>query len=205
MAGSKVAVIYYSSTGNTHKMAEAVAEGAEEAGAEVRLRRVQELAPESAIASNPAWKAHHEATREMPTASLDDLEWADAIIFGTPTRFGTMASQLKQFIDTTGGLWFQGKLMNKAVAGFTTASNAHGGQEATLLSLYHTFYHWGAIVAAPGYTDPVIFAAGGNPYGASATGTEHGPAEQELAAARHLGKRVATVAAWISAGRNATV
>jgi NAD(P)H dehydrogenase (quinone) len=205
MAGIKVAVIYYSSTGNTHKMAEAVAEGAREVGAEVRLRKVSELAPESAIDQNPAWKAHHEQTRDLPTASLDDLEWADAIILGTPTRFGTMASQLKQFIDTTGGLWFQGKLANKVVAGFATASNLHGGQEATILSLYHTFYHWGAIVAAPGYTDQVVFAAGGNPYGASATGTEQGLTEQELAGARHLGKRVATVAEWVTSGRAAKV
>lgn len=205
MAGIKLAVIYYSSTGNTHKMAEAIAEGAKEVGAEVRLRKVQELAPESAIQSNPAWKAYHEATKDLPTASLDDLEWADAIILGTPTRFGTMASQLKQFIDTTGGLWFQGKLANKVVAGFASAQNAHGGQEATILSLYHTFYHWGAIVAAPGYTDQAVFGGGGNPYGASASGTEQGPAEGELESCRYLGKRVVTVANWVSAGRSVRV
>lgn len=206
MAGTKVAIIYYSSTGNTHTMAEAIAEGAKEAGAEVRVRKVEELAPESAIAQNPAWKAHHEKTKDQPRASLEDLEWADAIILGTPTRFGTMASQLKQFIDTTGGLWFQGKLANKVVAGFVSASNAHGGQESTILSLYHTFYHWGAIVAAPGYTDQSIFAAGGNPYGASATGTENGTISgEEMTAARYLGKRVATVAQWVHAGRAARV
>lgn len=196
----KVAVIYYSSTGNTHKLAEAVAEGAKETGAEVRLRQVEELAPESAIAQNPAWKAHHEAMKNQPRASLADLEWADAVILGTPTRFGSMASQLKQFIDQCGGLWFHGKLTNKVVAGFCTASNPHGGQEATILSMYNTFYHWGAIVAAPGYTDQVVYGAGGNPYGASATGTEAGPNEQELAAGRHLGKRVATVGTWVLSG-----
>lgn len=201
MAGVKVAVIYYSSTGNTYQMAEAVAAGAKEAGAEVRLRKVKELAPEAAINSNPGWKAHYEQTKDLPEAALDDLEWADAIILGTPTRFGVMASQLKQFIDLTGGLWFQGKLANKVAAGFATASNAHGGQEATILSLYHTFYHWGAIVAAPGYTDQVMFAAGGNPYGASATGTEKGVSEGELSGARYMGKRVATVAGWVLAGR----
>jgi NAD(P)H dehydrogenase (quinone) len=205
VAGVKVAVIYYSSTGNTHQMAEAVAAGAKEAGAEVRLRKVEELAPESAIASNAAWKAHHEQTKDQPKASLEDLEWADAIILGTPTRFGTMAAQLKQFIDATGGLWFQGKLANKVAAGFATASNAHGGQEATILSMYHTFYHWGAIVAAPGYTDQVMFAAGGNPYGASATGTDKGVSEQELAGARYMGKRVATVAGWVMSGKGARV
>lgn len=196
----KVAVIYYSSTGNTHALAEAVADGAREAGAEVRLRKVAELAPGSAIDQNPAWKAHHEATKDLPKASLADLEWADALIMGTPTRFGIMASQLKQFIDQTGGLWFQGKLANKVAAGFCTASNPHGGQETTTVSLYNTFYHWGAIVVTPGYTDKAVFAAGGNPYGASATGTETGPTEQELAGGRHLGNRVATVAGWVQAG-----
>ena len=116
-----------------------------------------------------------------------------------------MASQLKQFIDTTGGLWFQGKLANKVAAGFVTASNAHGGQEATILSMYHTFYHWGCIVAAPGYTDQVMFAAGGNPYGASATGTDNGVTEQELAGARYMGRRVATVAGRVKSGSEARV
>ncbi|HEY8346824.1 MAG TPA: NAD(P)H:quinone oxidoreductase [Symbiobacteriaceae bacterium] len=203
MTAPKVAVIYYSSTGNTARMAEAVAEGARAVGAEVRVLPVEELAPESAIAQNPAWKAHYEKVKDLPKASLADLEWADAIILGTPSRFGNVASQLKQFIDTTGGLWAQGKLANKVVAGFVTASNDHGGQEATLLALYHVFYHWGAIVAAPGYTDPVVFSAGGNPYGASATSTEQGVSEQALEAARHLGKRVATVAGWVLAGRGA--
>lgn len=202
MPGPNVAVIFYSSTGNTHKLAEAIAAGAKEAGAEVRMRKVPELAPESAIAQNPSWKAYHEATKDEPAASLDDLEWADAYILGTPTRFGNVSAQLKQFIDQTGGLWFQGKLANKVAAGFVTAENPHGGQESTILSLYHVFYHWGAIVAAPGYTDKVVFEGGGNPYGASATkeGTEG-----ELGAARHLGKRVATVAQWVDAGRKATV
>lgn len=197
---AKVVVIYYSSTGNTHKLAEAVAAGAKEAGAEVRLRQVEELAPESAIAQNPAWEAHHEAMRDQPKASLDDLDWADAIILGTPTRFGAMAAQLKQFIDQTGGLWFKGKLANKVAAGFCTASNPHGGQETTLLSMYNVFHHWGAILATPGYTDQTVFSAGGNPYGASATGTEEGPNEQELAAGRYLGRRAATVASWVRTG-----
>ncbi|MFZ5824916.1 MAG: NAD(P)H:quinone oxidoreductase [Bacillota bacterium] len=198
----KVAVVYYSATGNTYQMAEAVAEGARKHGADVRVLRVKELAPESAIAQNEGWKAFYETTyQKQPEVSLDDLEWADGVILGTPTRFGTMAAQMKQFIDQTGGLWFQGKLANKVAAGFVTASNTHGGQEATLLSLYNTFYHWGAIVAAPGYTDQVVFGAGGNPYGASGTGTNDGVSEAELAAARYLGERVVTVARWVTAGR----
>lgn len=199
----KVAVIYYSATGSTHKLAEAVAAGAEEAGAEVRVRLVQELAPPEAIAANPGWQAFHTQTRDLPRASLDDLEWADAFVLGTPTRFGAVTAQLKEFIDTTGGLWFSGKLANKVGCGFVTASNPHGGQESTLLSLYNVFYHWGAIVVTPGYTDQVVYAAGGNPYGASATGTAQGVTDAERAAARYLGQRVTTVAGWVAACRGA--
>jgi NAD(P)H dehydrogenase (quinone) len=203
-SASRIAVIYYSSTGNTHRMAEAVAEGARQAGAEVRLLKVEEVAPESAINQNPAWRSFHEQTKDEPIAKLSDLEWADGIIMGSPTRFGTVAAQLKQFIDTTGGLWFQGKLANKVVAGFVTASNDHGGQEATVLTLYTNLYHWGAIVVPPGFTDQAVFEAGGNPYGASALGTDAGPTEKELAAARHLGKRIATFSATVVANRAVT-
>ena len=194
----RVAVIYYSATGNVYKMAQAIEEGAKEAGAEVRFRKVHELAPEEAIKSNQGWSDHALMTEDVPEAELDDLEWADAYIFGTPTRFGNVSAQLKQFIDTTGGLWFQGKLADKVVSGFTSASNAHGGQESTLLSLYNVFAHWGAILVTPGYTDPVLFEAGGNPYGASSTGE---PNEQELAAARYLGRRVAEKAALLAGSR----
>ena len=191
----KVAVIYYSATGNVYRLAQAIEEGAREAGAEVRFRKVHELAPEEAIKSNQGWSDHALMTEDVPEAQLDDLEWADAYILGTPTRFGNVSAQLKQFIDTVGGLWFQGKLADKVVSGFTSASNAHGGQESTLLSLYNVFAHWGAIVVTPGYTDPVLFEAGGNPYGASST---EEPNEQELAAARYLGHRVAEKAALLT-------
>ena len=201
---ARIAIVYYSSTGNTHSLAQAAAEGAEATGAEVRLRRVAELAPDSAIDSNPAWRAHVEATRDVPVASPDDLGWADGYILGTPTRFGLPSSQMKQFIDQCGGLWFQGKLANKAAAAFTGAQNAHGGQESTLLALQNVFYHWGAILAPVGYTDPLLFAAGGNPYGVSHTAAQDAtlPAET-LAAARYMGARVAKLAAVLSenAGR----
>ncbi|MHC0433253.1 NAD(P)H:quinone oxidoreductase [Streptomyces sp. O3] len=165
---TNVAVIYYSSTGNVHRLAETAAEAAEKAGADVRLRKVVELAPESAIAKNEGWAAHAAATRDIPEATLEDIEWADAIMFGTPTRFGLPTAQLKQFIDTTGGLWFQGKLVNKVVSSFTSTSSTHGGQESTILALNNTFYHWGAIIVPPGFADPVQFEdANGNPYGAS--------------------------------------
>ncbi len=194
----KVAVIYYSATGNVYKLAQAVEEGAKEAGAEVRFRKVHELAPEEAIKSNQGWSDHALMTEDVPEADLADLDWADAYIFGTPTRFGNVSAQLKQFIDTAGGLWFEGKLADKVVSGFTSASNAHGGHESTLLSLYNVFAHWGAILVTPGYTDPLLFEAGGNPYGASSTNE---PSEQELAAARYLGRRVAEKAALLTGSR----
>ncbi len=138
---AKVAVIYYRATGNVYGLARAVEEGARKAGAETRLRKVRELAPEEAIKSNQGWYDHALMTEDVPEASMDDLEWADAYIFETPTRFGNVSAQLKQFIDTTGGLWSQGKLADKVVGGFTSAQNAHGGQESTLLSMYNVFMH----------------------------------------------------------------
>ncbi len=198
---AKVAVIYYSATGNVYKLAQAIEEGAKEAGAEVRLRKVHELAPEEAIKSNQGWYDHALMTEDVPEAQLDDLEWADAYIFGTPTRFGNVSAQLKQFIDTAGGLWFQGKLADKVVGGFTSASNANGGQESTLLSMYNVFMHWGSIIVPNGYTDQSIFAAGGNPYGTSSTGTDEGPTEEELAVARYQGRRIAEKAQALVASR----
>lgn len=189
---ARVAVVYYSSTGAVHRLAQAIGEGAASQGAEVRVRQVAELAPAEAIASNPDWQAHVDATASDPRAELADLEWADAYILGTPTRFGNVAAQLKQFIDTAGGLWFEGKLAGKVGAAFTSAMNQNGGQESTVLALSNTFYHWGSIIVPPGYTDPRVFAGGGNPYGASSTGA---PTDAELATAVHLGERVASVAA----------
>jgi len=195
----RVAVLYYSSTGTNSAMAEAVAEGARAAGAEVRVRRIAETAPDEAIDRNPAWRAFVDAHGDEPPATLDDLDWADAVVIGTPTRFGGVAAQVKAFLDTTGGLWFQGKLADKVYAGFTSAQNPHGGQEATLLSLYTTFYHWGGYIVTPGYTDPVVFAAGGNPYGPSVTTGPKGdpPTEADLQHALYLGRRITEVAAKV--------
>jgi len=123
------AVIYYSSTGNVHALAEAAAEGAEKAGASVRLRKVHEVAPAAAIESNPAWSAHAAGTTDLEEAELEDLEWADAVILGTPTRYGSPASPLQAFIDTPGPLWMQGKLAGKVCTAFTSASTRHGGHE----------------------------------------------------------------------------
>lgn len=164
----RVAVIYYSATGITHKMALAATQAAEKAGAEVRLRKVRELAPEEAIRSNEGWAAHRAESEHVAEAELADLEWADVVIFGTPTRYGVMAAQLKQFIDTSGGLWARGALVNKVFAAFCSTATAHGGQEATLLSMFNVFFHWGGIVVTPGYVEASQFIAG-NPYGASHT------------------------------------
>lgn len=198
----KLAVIYYSATGTTYKLARAIEEGAREAGAEVRLRKVKELAPEEAIAKNAGWSKHREETQDVEEASTADLEWADAVVFGTPTRYGLPSAQLKQFIDSTGKLWMEGKLANKVMSSFTSAATSHGGQEITLLALNTTFYHWGAIIVSPGYTDPVQFESG-NPYGVSFTSNngQLPPDETALKAARYQGKRVAEVAAQFAAGR----
>jgi NAD(P)H dehydrogenase (quinone) len=202
----KVAVVYYSSTGTVHQLAENVARGAREEGADVRLLRVPELAPAEAIATNPAWGAHVAATQDVPVASADDIVWADAVIFGSPTRFGNIASQLKQFIDTLGGQWAQGLLANKVYSGFTATSTQHGGQESTLLALYNTVHHFGGFVVAPGYTDPIKFADG-NPYGTShVAGQGDIPVNDTTRdAAAYQGKRVAAVTAQLLLGQASLV
>jgi NAD(P)H dehydrogenase (quinone) len=193
---ARIAVIYYSATGNTYQLAEAVAEGARETGAEVRFRRVVELAPEEAIEKNPLWVRHRDETKEtVSEAALDDLRWADGYAFGTPTRFGNPAAQLKQYLDTAGGLWFEGALADKAVTSFTTALYPDGGLESTILALNNVFYHWGCVLVPPGYTDPAIGEAGGNPYGAAFPSGAGPPTDAVMAAARHQGKRLAIFAA----------
>ena len=198
MKDLKLAIIYYSSTGTNYQLSKWAEEAAKEAGvSEVRLHKVKELAPKEAIEANKEWKQHLEETKDVPEATMDDLEWADAYIFSAPTRYGNLPSQLKQFLDMTGGLWFSGKLMNKVVSGMTSAQNVHGGQETTLLSLYKTMFHWGAIVAAPGYTDKAIFAAGGNPYGVSVATAKDELNQNTKAAVAHQVKRTLEIAGRI--------
>ena len=202
MEDLKVAIIYYSSTGTNYQLARWAEDAAKNLGAaEVRLRKVKELAPQEAISANKDWEKHLEETKDVKEASMDDLEWADAYIFSAPTRYGNLPSQFKQFIDMTGGLWFSGKLMNKVVTGMTSASNTHGGQESTLLSLYKTMFHWGAIVAAPGYTDEAIFKAGGNPYGVSVTAGRDELNQQTRAAVEHQVKRTLQIAKMVKSGK----
>lgn len=198
MTNVKLAVIFYSMGGTNYQLAKWAEEGAKEAGAEVKVLKVQELAPDSIIDKNEVWKSTVEATKNVPIATGDDIEWADAVIFSVPTRFGNMPSQMKQFLDIQGGLWATGKTVNKVVSAMTSAQNPHGGQEATLLSLYTSMMHWGAIIAPPGYTDPVLFGAGGNPYGTSVTVGQDGKMIEDVqAAVKHQAKRTVTVAEWV--------
>lgn len=195
MSKVKLAIIYYSLTGHNYQLAKAAAEAAQEAGAEVRLAHVPELIPTSQLESNEGWKNYQRVAADVPEATLVDLEWADAYIFSTPTRFGNVSGQMKMFLDSTVKLWMEGKLSDKVVSVMTSAQNPHGGQESTALALYNTMHHWGAILVPPGYTDPCIYAAGGNPYGTSATATrEVSVAKEVLAAARHQAKRVVHIA-----------
>src|SRR6266511_77828 len=197
---ARVAVIYYSATGNVHGLAKAVAEGAEHAGAEVRLRHVEELASGLLISQNQHWGRHRSRVADAPIATLDDLEWATGIAFGTPTRFGNVAAQLKQFIDQAGRLWQEGKLADKVATSFTSSYTPHGGQESTVLALNNTLYHWGMLILPLGYTVHEVFAAGGNPYCASFV-SDHsvaGPDAAALAVARYQRERLDHYAAVIA-------
>lgn len=168
MAAVRVAVIFYSTYGTNHQMAQIAADAARDAGAEVRLLKVRETAPADVVAGQDAWRAQAQRMTDVPEVGYADMEWANAYIFSAPTRYGVSASQLRAFIDTLGPLWSQGKLSNKAVTAMTSAMNPHGGQETTLIGLYTTMMHWGAIIVPPGYTDPAYYKSGGNPYGTTA-------------------------------------
>ncbi len=201
---TKVLIAFYSRNGSTERLAQAIAEGAHAAGAEVRLRRAREFVSADVMAKAPGWAenaARMNALYEAPTEA--DAEWADAIIFGTPTRFGATTAELKAYIDGLGGLWFQGKLVGKVGSVFTSTATTHGGNESTLLSLYNPMAHLGLIIVPLGYGDPVMFRAG-TPYGASSVSGQQStpPTEDDLEVARYQGRRVAQVAAALRAGRS---
>lgn len=199
MEAVNAAIIYYSATGAVHSMARAAAEGAEKAGARVRLRKVPELAPPAAVNAKPAWAKHLRDTADVAEAALADLEWADAVVFGTPTRFGNPSMQLKAFIDTTGGLWRQNKLADKVYSVFTSTGSAHGGHESTILALGNVFYHWGGVIVPPGYTDPAENWVG-NPYGTSHWAADGPPGDAVLNCAHYQARRAVVVAAALKAG-----
>lgn len=166
---TKLTIVYYSQTGVNLKMAKLAAETAEKAGAEVRLRKVEELADESVAKDGTPWAAKIEEEKDIEVATPEDLVWADAIIVSAPTRFGNVAAQMKNFFDSLGGVWAQGKLVDKYVTAFTSSQNKNGGQEQTIRSIYTSAMHWGSIIVPTGYTDDSVYAQGGNPYGVSAT------------------------------------
>lgn len=185
----KLAVVFYSTYGTGLAMAREAAEAARQAGAEVRLLRVPETAPQEVVNGQDAWKANLEAMQDIPEVTPADMEWADGYLLSSPTRFGGAASQMRAFIDTLGGLWASGKLANKTFSAMTSAQNVNGGQETTLQTLYFSAMHWGCILTPPGYTDQVIFGSGGNPYGASVTANGQPLSDADKASIRHQAKR----------------
>ncbi|MEU3776069.1 NAD(P)H-dependent oxidoreductase [Streptomyces sp. NPDC032472] len=213
---TRISIVYYSGTGNIHKLAVAAEEAAAKAGAEVRLRRVPEyveasLAPEFTEWTE-AWRENAGATAAIATATADDLDWADAILLGGPGRFGMIAAPLKHFIDLAWPLNARGGLAGKVMSSFTSTGAPHGGQEATILSLNTVFYHWGGIIVPPGVTDDIMTApSNGNPYGVSSvSGRQAVPGrlaenvtEDNLAAMAHQTRRMLEVADALRRGRTA--
>lgn len=198
MSNVRLAVVYYSTYGTNHAMAETAAEAGREAGAEVRLRKVRETVPGHIVAGQPAWAEQAERTADIPEAVAEDMEWANALFFSAPTRFGVVASQVRAFIDTLGPSWQAGKLANKAVSATTSAMNPHGGQEFTVMSLYATFMHWGAIIVPPGFTDAAVSEADGNPYGTSTNANGGALSDQTRAAVSYQSKRLVRFAGRIA-------
>jgi NAD(P)H dehydrogenase (quinone) len=201
----KVLIVFYSTYGHIYKMAEAVAEGAKEiTGTEVDIRRVPETLPEDVLEKMGAVGAQ-KAFSHVPVCTVDELVEADAIIFGTPTRFGNMCGQMRQFLDATGSLWADGSLVGKVGSVFVSSATQHGGQESTILSFHITLLHHGFVVVGLPYAFQgqmrIDEITGGSPYGASTIAGGDGsrmPSENELAAARFQGKHVAEIAAKLA-------
>jgi NAD(P)H dehydrogenase (quinone) len=197
----KVLVVFYSMYGHIYRLAEAIVEGAKEVkGAEVEMRRVPETLSEETLRKMGAIEPQ-KAFAHIPICNVDELASADAIIFGTPTRFGNMCGQMRQFLDATGQLWAKGSLVGKVASVFTSSNTQHGGQESTILSFHITLLHHGMVIVGLPYTfqgqmrmDEIT---GGSPYGASTIAGSKGermPSQNELAAARFQGRHVAAIA-----------
>jgi NAD(P)H dehydrogenase (quinone) len=196
MPDVRVLIAFYSRSGVTEALAKGVAEGAANEGAEVRLRRAREFVGPEVMAQAPGWKESAEAMNaRYPAPTADDAAWADAIVLGSPTRFGNAAAELKAYIDSLGGLWVQGKLNGKAGAAFCSTSTPHGGNETTIFSLYAPMAHLGLIIVPTGYADPAMFRAG-TPYGAGSVSANQAlpPTADDLEIARYEGRRVTLVA-----------
>jgi NAD(P)H dehydrogenase (quinone) len=196
----KVLVVFYSRTGNTATLADAIADGARSVQfTEVDVRRLDDLAPPSVIDSVPGWKESRQqlAQRYKTLESYEELADYDALVLGAPTRYGIMSAELKLLLDQTGPLWNKGLLVDKVGSAFTSVATPHGGHETTLWSIMTPMANLGLIIVPPGYTDPIMFQ-GGSPYGATSTTGGGAVAEPDLAAARHQGKRVAEVTEMIA-------
>jgi NAD(P)H dehydrogenase (quinone) len=200
---TRLLIAFYSRSGTVEALAIAAADAAREAGAEVRLRRAREVADEDAMAQSEGWLENaRRQNAQYAAPTKDDAEWADAILFGTPSYFGSMATELKNFFDQLGPQWKRGALAGKVGGAFATASWPHGGTEVVTLSMYAPMAHLGMVILPTGYTDEAMLEAG-SPYGASAIGgAEHRrPRNEDLDAARHQGRRmVAITGALIAAG-----
>lgn len=197
----KIHIVFYSMYGHVHAMAEAISEGASAAGADAQLFRVPELVPENILERTGANQAQ-EAFRHIPIIQPEQLSEADAIIFGSPTRFGMMCAQMRNFLDQTGQLWMEGKLIGKVGSVFTSTASQHGGQETTLTSFHVTLLHHGMIIVGVPYSEQSLLTmeeiSGGTPYGASTLAAADGsrlPSANELAIARFQGRHVAEVTA----------
>ncbi len=196
-----VLIAFYSRNGSTEALANAIAEGARSQGAEVRLRRAREVVGAEIMAKAPGWRENAERMNgQYEPPSSADAQWADAIVFGTPTRFGNVSSELKAYVDSLGGLWVQGKLVGKVGSAFTSTSTPHGGNESTIITMYNFMAHLGLILVPLGYADAALFAAG-TPYGASSVSGQDNtpPTAGDLAVARFQGVRVAQVAKALKA------
>jgi NAD(P)H dehydrogenase (quinone) len=201
----KVLIVYYSTYGHIHRMAEAIAEGVHQVdGAEALLRRVPETLPADIIEKMGAVEAQ-KAQEQVPVCTVEELAQADAVIFGTPTRFGNMCGQMRQFLDATGQLWAQGALVGKVGSVFTSSATQHGGQESTLLSFHVSLLHHGFVIVGLPYSFQgqmgVDEVTGGSPYGATTIAGGSGermPSENELEGARFQGRHVAQIAAKLA-------
>ena len=198
----KILVVFYSMTGNVAALAKAIADGAEKEGAEVRMRQVTDSLPQAVVDSHPEIKKVKAELKSVPFATLDDLKWADGVAFGSPTRYGNMASQLKMYIDMTGPLWLSGELVGKVASAFTSTATQHGGQETTLLSMIVPLFHLGFIIQGLPYAEKEQMGMGGihggSPYGASSVSGPGGnfkPTEVDLKLASALGKRLTSTTA----------
>jgi NAD(P)H dehydrogenase (quinone) len=204
IAMAKVMIVFDTRYGNTMRLAETVAEGVNSyPGAEALFRRVEIVEPEVIIQRNDRWKEANAKSRKVPEVSLEELLEIDALVLGSPTRYGVMTAPMKKFIDSTGKVWLDGGLAGKVGAAFTSTSTPHGGQEMTILSLIIPMLHHGMILVTPGYIDPATFVSG-SPYGATSVSgglSDRPPTESDSKVARFLGRRVAEIATQLKFAR----